>query len=334
MGIVHIVAFLVVFSLALYIILDGPDLGTGIILPFVPQERQTPMIKSIIPFWDGNEIWLIYATGLLFVAFPTIYWTAITALYIPLLLMLFFFVLRGVSFEAIFKVKYDKKKTLWIGIFSFSSVGVGFTQGVMLATVIFGINITDDPFAFSNDNFLRPVNIISGVVTTIAYAIFGTTWQMYKMEKSFYLGLHKIFQNLLVVVGITSILVSPVIYNQRPDVAIFILEHKIRLISIIVLYIVNIGIFCVLFTQKFQHRILHFLISITLFIIALVIIVIMMYPYAIAFSHGVYNAPNVAQVDKLVIIVALCTFPVMFLYTWYVHYALKCKSSYKLFDTQ
>ena len=95
--IVHVMAFLVIFGLVVYVMLYGFDLGTGIIFPFVARERRGQMMmSSIAPFWDGNETWLVYAGGLLFAAFPVIYWVTLSALYIPVFLMLFCLVLRGV----------------------------------------------------------------------------------------------------------------------------------------------------------------------------------------------------------------------------------------------
>jgi cytochrome d ubiquinol oxidase subunit II len=89
MIIVHIMAFLVIFGLVAYVMLDGFDLGTGIIFPFVTQAKRGKMLDSIAPFWDGNETWLVYAGGLLFAAFPVAYWVTLSALYIPTFCMLF-----------------------------------------------------------------------------------------------------------------------------------------------------------------------------------------------------------------------------------------------------
>ena len=89
MIIVHIMAFLVIFGLVAYVMLDGFDLGTGIIFPFVSQEKRGKMLDSIAPFWDGNETWLVYAGGLLFAAFPVAYWVTLSALYVPAFCMLF-----------------------------------------------------------------------------------------------------------------------------------------------------------------------------------------------------------------------------------------------------
>ena len=97
--ITHLMAFLVMFGLITYIMLDGFDLGTGIILPVMPMERRGLMLNSIAPFWDGNETWLLYVIGLLYAAFPMLYWAILPALYIPLVLMTLCLIVRGISFE-------------------------------------------------------------------------------------------------------------------------------------------------------------------------------------------------------------------------------------------
>lgn len=118
-------------AVLLYVLLDGFDLGVGILFPFAPNDTaRDKMMNSIAPFWDGNETWLVLGGGGLFAAFPLAYSIFMPALYIPVILMLVCLIFRGVAFE--FRFKADTSKRLWDYAFHFGSLGAAFTQGMIL----------------------------------------------------------------------------------------------------------------------------------------------------------------------------------------------------------
>ncbi|MDA0617216.1 MAG: cytochrome d ubiquinol oxidase subunit II [Proteobacteria bacterium] len=325
--IVHVMAFLVIFGLVVYVMLDGFDLGTGIIFPFVARERRGQMMSSIAPFWDGNETWLVYAGGLLFAAFPVIYWVTLSALYIPVFLMLFCLVLRGVSFEFRLKSKTDNDQKRWENMFALGSIGVGFFQGMILGAAVSGIRVINRHFTGGMMDFLTPLSLACGVAVTVAYAILGASWQMYKMEKAYFNSLYNIFHSLLVAMIVLFVFAVPVLYFQRPDIVNFVVGHKIRLIACVVLIVANIGIFHLLLTQKFKHTILYFGFSIVLFALPLVTVLCALYPFAIPFSHTVHDIANTPQALKFVTIVTSVTLPVILCYTGYVYYIFRGKNT-------
>ena len=138
---------LIVTAIFLYVILDGFDLGIGILFPFAPSEAcRDRMMNSIAPFWDGNETWLVLGGGGLFAAFPLAYAIVMPALYSPVILMLLGLVFRGVAFEFRFKAT-GKSRRIWDYAFHFGSLGATFMQGVILGGFVQGIAVDGRSFA-------------------------------------------------------------------------------------------------------------------------------------------------------------------------------------------
>src|SRR3954465_3543765 len=128
-------ALVVAFSIPLYVLLDGFDLGIGILFLFAPSDRERDaMMNSISPAWDGNETWLVMGGTLLFAAFPVVYAAVLPALYVPLSLMLFALVFRGVAFE--FRFRANGSRRIWDWAFALGSGLAALMQGVMLGAFI------------------------------------------------------------------------------------------------------------------------------------------------------------------------------------------------------
>ena len=166
--------FAVLMGLAMlaYVILDGFDLGVGILLPLASRAEHDMMVSSIGPFWDANETWLVLGVGILLVAFPKAHGIILTSLYLPVAAMLVFLVLRGVSFE--FRVKATGwHRELWNRLFFVGSLGAAVAQGFMLGGVVSG-------FAPG------PAHVLFGLVVGVGlaggYALLGATWLVVKSE--------------------------------------------------------------------------------------------------------------------------------------------------------
>ena len=133
-------------AVALYVILDGFDLGVGILFPFSRNEKERDqMISSIAPFWDGNETWLVLGGGGLWVAFPRAYGVIMSALYLPVIVMLLALVFRGVAFE--FRTVAETSKPYWNFAFAAGSTLAALCQGMILGGLIQGITVKDGAFA-------------------------------------------------------------------------------------------------------------------------------------------------------------------------------------------
>lgn len=162
-------------AVALYVLLDGFDLGIGILFPFTKKEADRDvMMNSVAPFWDGNETWLVLGGGGLWVAFPKAYAIIMPAFYLPIIGMLLALVLRGVSFEFRWVAKPNHR--LWDIAFAGGSTMAAFLQGIILGGLIQGVNVVDGQFAGGPFDWLTPFSVLTGLAVVAGYALLGATW--------------------------------------------------------------------------------------------------------------------------------------------------------------
>ncbi|MBN9565631.1 MAG: cytochrome d ubiquinol oxidase subunit II [Alphaproteobacteria bacterium] len=153
---------IIAFGISVYIILDGFDLGVGILSLWDKDERERDvMMNSIAPFWDGNETWLILGGGAFYGVFPKAAAILFPALYVPIMLMLFALIFRGVAFE--FRFKAGKTKVIWNWAFCLGSLIAGFAQGSMLGAFIKGFNVSNGEFVGGAMDWLTPFSFFTGL---------------------------------------------------------------------------------------------------------------------------------------------------------------------------
>lgn len=178
-------AGLIAFAILAYVVLDGFDLGVGILFPYVKGEaNRDQMMNSIAPVWDGNETWLVLGGGGLFAVFPLAYAIIIPALYVPIFAMLLALVFRGVAFE--FRWKERGKSNFWDAAFAGGSTVAAFAQGVCLGAIIDGIAVDGRSYAGGAMDFLSPFAIFTGLALVAGYALLGATWLIIKGDGEVY----------------------------------------------------------------------------------------------------------------------------------------------------
>ncbi|MBI2713942.1 MAG: cytochrome d ubiquinol oxidase subunit II [Rhizobiales bacterium] len=167
-------------AIAMYVILDGFDLGIGILFPFTRSESERDqMMRSIAPFWDGNETWLVLGGAGLLVAFPRAYAVIMPAFYLPVIVMLLALVFRGIAFE--FRI-VSRSKSKWNVAFVIGSTLAALAQGVILGGMIEGIPVRDGAYAGGSFHWATPFAIVCGVALIAGYALLGATWLVMKTE--------------------------------------------------------------------------------------------------------------------------------------------------------
>lgn len=167
-------------AVAFYVILDGFDLGIGMLFPFARDDAERDrMLAAIAPFWDGNETWLVLGGGGLLVAFPRAYAIIMPALYLPIMVMLLALVFRGVTFE--FR-GLAQRKPFWNVVFATGSTVAGFCQGLVLGGLIQGIDIADGAFAGGPFDWATPFSVMCGLGVVAGYALLGATWLRMKTD--------------------------------------------------------------------------------------------------------------------------------------------------------
>jgi cytochrome d ubiquinol oxidase subunit II len=175
-------AVIIMFGIVMYVIMDGFDLGMGLLYPFFTEEHDRDVImNTVAPVWDGNETWLVLGgTGLL-AAFPLAYSVILSAFYLPLIFMLMGLIFRGVAFEFRFK-SHAHERHFWDKSFIGGSIAATFFQGVTLGGYIQGVPVTNHSFAGGPLDWISPFSIFTGFSLLVAYGLLGSTWLIMKTE--------------------------------------------------------------------------------------------------------------------------------------------------------
>jgi cytochrome d ubiquinol oxidase subunit II len=168
-------------SILLYVLLDGFDLGIGILFGLTRDEtRRRTMLSAVAPIWDGNETWLVVTGVILWGAFPIVYATLLSAFYLPLLVMLAGLILRGVAFE--FRYKTNRMRWVWDVAFAGGSLAASFIQGMTVGALVEGLPITDSRYTGGEFGWLSPFALLCGVGLCLGYALLGACWLVNKTE--------------------------------------------------------------------------------------------------------------------------------------------------------
>lgn len=174
-------AGIIAFAVLTYVILDGFDLGVGILFPTADGEREkATMMNSIAPIWDGNETWLVLGGGGLFAVFPLAYAVIMPALYMPIILMLLALIFRGVAFE--YRWRTERWKPVWDAAFFGGSLVAALMQGIALGALVQGIKVVDRTYAGGWWDWLSIFSILTGFAVVVGYALLGATWIILKTE--------------------------------------------------------------------------------------------------------------------------------------------------------
>ena len=165
-------AALMAFAVFAYVVLDGFDLGIGLLFPFIKEEKdKSTAMNSIAPFWDGNETWLVLGGGGLYATFPMAYGIIFSALYAPLIVMLLALIFRRVAFEFRWRAETVKTRKLWDLSFTLGSLAAAFSQGVMLGALVQGINVVDRAYAGGWWDWLTPFSLFTGLAFESLYNV-------------------------------------------------------------------------------------------------------------------------------------------------------------------
>jgi cytochrome d ubiquinol oxidase subunit II len=173
-------AVIILFSIMMYVVMDGFDLGIGMLFPWYPEKADRDvMMNTVAPVWDGNETWLVLGGAGLLAAFPMAYAAVLSALYLPVTFMLVGLIFRGVAFEFRFKTAAGKRR-VWDWSFCLGSFCAAFFQGVTLGAYLDGIALRDGQFAGGALDWISPFSLFTGVGLVVAYMLLGSTWLVMK----------------------------------------------------------------------------------------------------------------------------------------------------------
>ena len=221
--------WIVAAMLTTYVVLDGFDLGVGIIFPFVAhtEEERQHALRAIGPVWDGNEVWLLAAGGTLFFAFPLVYASAFSGFYMPLMIVLWLLILRGLSVELRMHVQDPLWRSFFDGLFFFSSSLLAIFFGAALANVIRGVPIGPDNYFYlslwtnwrtgANPGILDWYTLIGGIMALLALSLHGALYLSLKTEGDLERRARAWARRLWPVVSLATVLAIPATVLARPD---------------------------------------------------------------------------------------------------------------------
>ncbi|KJC55689.1 quinol oxidase subunit 2 [Bradyrhizobium sp. LTSPM299] len=172
---------LLAVSILIYVLLDGFDLGAGMLFGVASDEaRRHAIMSAVAPVWDGNETWLVVSGVILWGAFPVVYSILMSAFYLPVLLMLAGLILRGVAFE--FRYRAERLRWIWSASFAGGSLVAAFTQGLMVGALVQVLPISDGRYVGGEFGWFSPFAVFCGIGLCVGYALLGTCWLVRKCE--------------------------------------------------------------------------------------------------------------------------------------------------------
>jgi cytochrome d ubiquinol oxidase subunit II len=318
-------AVIIIFGIMMYVVMDGFDLGIGILFPFVQDSaKRDVMMNTVAPVWDGNETWLVLGGAGLFAAFPLAYSVVLSALYLPIIFMLMGLIFRGVAFEFRFKAT-KARQHVWDKAFIGGSIVATFFQGVALGAFIDGIPVADRAYAGGPLDWLTPFSLFCGAALIAAYALLGCTWLIMKTAGDLQKRMHDLAPALiwavLAVTGIVS-LWTPL---AHPEIAErwFTLPNLLWFIPVPLLVLL-----CTFALFRAVKRYAHY----SPFVLTLVLIFlgysglgISLWPNIIPPAISIWDAAAPPQSQGFALVGALFIIPLILVYTAWSYYVFRGK---------
>lgn len=309
-------------SILLYIVLDGFDLGVGMLFPFAGGEAERRrMLAAISPVWDGNETWLVVSAATLFGAFPTVFSIILSAFYLPLFLMLAGLILRGVAFE--FRYKASTSRPLWDAGFVAGSYVAAFVQGTAVGAIVQGLPIVNGLFAGGSMSWASPFSLFCGVGLCIGYAMMGACWIAGKSD-----GRARDFAFRVLPALMAALLAFLVIvFIWSVDIRLPVLNRWIERPALLLCPVVGILAFAgmIVAVRRRKERFL-FLAGATIFVAAFATLAGSFLPYMLPFSLTIWQAASpLSSLSFLFWGAGLFVLPLTLAYTLIVYFVFRGK---------
>ncbi len=318
-------AVIIAFGVMMYVVMDGFDLGIGILFPLVRDDGERDvMMNTVAPVWDGNETWLVLGGAALFGAFPLAYAVVLSALYLPLILMLLGLIFRGVAFEFRFKAKAAKRH-IWDKAFIGGSLTATFFQGVALGAYIDGFEVVDRAYAGGALDWLTPFSLFCGLALIAAYALLGCTWLIMKTEGRLQRQMHDLARPLVFVLLAVTGVVSLWTPLAHAEIAArwFSLPNLFWFMPVPVLVLV-----CSWALLRAVARNAHyapFLLTLTLIFLGYSGLGISLWPHIIPPAVSIWDAAAPPQSQGFILVGALFIIPFILMYTAWSYYVFRGK---------
>ncbi|QJP16838.1 cytochrome d ubiquinol oxidase subunit II [Starkeya sp. ORNL1] len=318
-------AIIIGFGLMMYVIMDGFDLGIGILFPFVrDREDRDTMVNTVAPVWDGNETWLVLGGASLLAAFPLAYAVILSALYLPLMLMLAGLIWRGVAFEFRFKAD-EAHKAFWDKAFAWGSYVATFSQGVALGAFINGFEVRDGAYAGGLFDWLTPFSLFTGVGLLVGYALLGATWLVMKTEGGLQHRMRQLGRPITIALLVVIAVVSLWTPYTHPEVADRWFSFPNLIFFAPVPVLVLLATWALLKTLSRDTHAGPFLLALLLLFLGYSGFAISLWPTIIPPAFSIWDAAAPMQSMGFTLVGALFIIPFILAYTAWSYYVFRGK---------
>ncbi|KAF0100312.1 MAG: cydB [Rhodospirillaceae bacterium] len=321
-------AFIIAFAILAYVVMDGFDLGVGILFPLLPvgRERDSAM-NSVAPVWDGNETWLVMGGGGLLAAFPLAYGMILSALYAPIIAMLLALVFRGVAFE--FRWRDPQHRPLWDVAFTGGSIVAALAQGITLGALLQGIAVQNRTYAGGWFDWLTPFSLLVGVSLVCGYALLGSTWLVMKSEGALQERCHRLAFRLGIATIVAMAAVSAATPFLRDAYWMRWFAWPQVLFTAQVPLLVAIVTFVLFWSLRRGHHYTPFLMALALFGLGLAGLGISLYPYVVPPSVSIWDAAAPDDSLKFMLPGVLVIVPIILAYTGFSYWVFRGKTGHE-----
>lgn len=314
-------AIIIAFGLFMYVLMDGFDLGVGILFPFAPGETSRDiMMNSVAPVWDGNETWLVLGGAGLLGAFPLVYSVFLPALYIGVFLLLAGLIFRGVAFEFRFKAR---RKRFWNWSFAGGSIIASFAQGAVVGAYIQGFETENRVFVGGALDWLTPFTVVTGLGLLIGYALLGTTWLIMKTEGEIQDWAYRLTPKLLGAVLLVFAVIS--LWTPLADEAVR--ERWFSHIQVIwILPALALGSMYVIHRTVQQRKEgLPFVGTMALFVFTYLGLLVSKWPYIVPPDYTLWDAASAPESQLFLLLGMLFVIPIVLAYTAWTYWVFRGK---------
>jgi cytochrome bd ubiquinol oxidase subunit II len=307
-----------------YVLLDGFDLGVGILYGLAPDTAsRNTIMNSIAPIWDGNETWLVFGGLGLFAAFPVAFAVIIPAAYFPILVMLLALVFRGVAFE--FRFRDAEHKTFWDHAFNYGSAIATFAQGIVLGSFIQGYEVNGRQFAGSSLAFLTPFSLMTGLALLFGYGLLGAGWLILKTEGDIQAAARR--HGRICLIGVLAAIAVVSIWT--PVASPMVAARWFSWPNILILAPVPIATAAAaLMTWRAlgsRAETMPFAGAVLLFILSFIGIAISLYPMIVPYHFTLWEAASSERTQAFLLVGTLALLPVILMYTGWSYWVFRGK---------
>lgn len=319
-------SILIAVAVVAYVMLDGFDLGVGILFAVEDdKDNRDVMVNTIAPVWDGNETWLVLGGGGLFAVFPLAYAVIMSALYPTIIAMLLSLVFRGVAFEFRFRADTSFGRKLWDFAFFAGSTGAALFQGLTLGGLLQGIKVTGRVYSGGWFDWLTPFTILCGVSVVIGYALLGAGWLIWRTEGDFQVRMRRHAKVLgvatLALIGVVSLwtpMLNPVFAQRWFGWPGILLTSPVPVLMILLAWGFWRGI-------SLKHDVTPLICSLGWFLLCFVGLGISFYPAIVPPSISIWDAAAPPESQAFLLVGAAVLIPVIFAYNFYAYYVFRGK---------